>query len=225
MTRAKTVSSRAVEVGQRAIEKKPVTPIDQFDDENLTGWSGSTGNFAFNTTDPIQGAAGLECSTDASTITSQPGGGLSNYFSKGQICHIYVRSDTVGVSSNVIQRIRYGRADSNNFYQVQINWDDTDNWTLFTKSAGSFTVIDEDATITGDLSASNYYLIQIVWDDGTLGGVDNDHTATLFDARTLTQKSQIGGNNSDHATQSGVALSADLNTAATLDWDDWRITS
>lgn len=224
MVRSKVCTGRSFDIKGRSFEYPLITEVHRFNDQSLTPYTGDTANFGFNTTDPIEGGASLQCSAaDNNILTSQPGGGLNHYPSKGEKWHIYLRCSQVAVAPNLVQRVRFGRTDSNNFYQIQINWDDLDNWTLFKKTAGTFTILDQDNNITGNLDPNTYYEIIVTWDDGSLGGDDNDITAVLREVDGGTIKSTMFANDPDHATQSGIAFQVDNDIAATFDWDDWRV--
>lgn len=190
--------------------------VDDFEDGNLDEYTGDTGSFNIQSGTAWSGNA-LSSSTDNINIYSMPGDGLDVYPKAGDDFSFYVRSTNASAfGNNLNQRVAFGRQDSNNLYQVQINWHSEDNWFLQTQESGTFHTLDEDQAISGDLSRDTWYQVNVSW------GNDGNITAELIDAGSGTVKSTITAVDNNW-TSGGVRFNADNNLGETLYWDEWTI--
>lgn len=100
----------------------------------LAAWSGDTGLVSIQSGISCEGsnAAVIEAGDQSifPELLSFPGDGLPYYPQVGDTFEFYVRSSVVSGAENVMQRHAFGVEDANNYYQVQLNWHERDNWFL-----------------------------------------------------------------------------------------------
>jgi hypothetical protein len=185
-------------------------------DSLATFYSGDTGAFNRVASD-LSGGKMLDATTGNVELISTPGDGLNAYPAKGDTF-----ACTVRVQTQAAPRLRYGLADSNNFYMVEIKSDGS--VTLFKKESGSFSTLDSGSITVSD---GDEFDIEIQW------GSDDSHTVDIYpfdptnnsrgtSAATLTEASDA-----TFANNSGVGYrqGGDSNPATNCEWDQFRITS
>lgn len=183
--------------------------IDDFEDQDLAGWSGSTDEYSFagSTTVPVpHGSWVLQADpgTFSSVISSTSG--LPAYPSKGDRFRAYFRTPDATASISMFQG--FGYVDLDNTYKAKLRWG-ADKLELISTTGGVGTII---ASTSVAWASNQWYALTVTWDDGTLGGADNDITIDVdeYDPATdgYTHLTEIGANDATHATNTGVFLSA-----------------
>lgn len=162
-----------------SLETPPVGPrfIDSFDDQDISPYSGDTGQFSYVTAPIQQGSHALrgDAGTFGSRIFSTSLDYLVEYPTK---FGGWVRADNTGSAIGII----YGAADLNNLYQAEL---DTANSVVTHRKVdgGSF----QNALGDGSgfsFSVDTWYWLQAYWDDGTLLSSGSDyHKVEIYDDR------------------------------------------
>ena len=191
------------------------TWVDNFDDQDLSEYSGQTGSYSFDTSTPYAGAASLQrTSTSGGYEQMASTSGLDNYISKGSTFQAKVRSQVNAGSADTSQMaIGWGAADTGNYYQARWEADD-DQFFLVRRESSVYNNLDTAGTVTGgSYTAGDWLTIEVTWDDGTLGGSDNDMTAKLMSDDKNTTHVTLTANDSTFASNTGVAIDSYLGTA------------
>jgi hypothetical protein len=184
--------------------------IDDFEDSDLSEYTGSTGEFSFVSGIADGSSTALRCDSGGfSEIYSTSG--LNAYFGKGEIAQFEVQFNDTSQAGGLV----FGYSDDSNFYRC---WFDLNSDALQlltdTGSGGSGTVVAE-ATSVG-FAADTRYRVRIPWDDGTLGGADNDITLDMdeWTGSAWSDFAEVSGNNDDHASATGVGIEDDCDSVA-----------
>lgn len=104
-------------------DKSGVQIIDNFENGNLSKYSGSTGSFSVNNSGSYKGTHHLQINgTYNKHIYSYPGDGLSYYPKRGDKFELYYYADGFGSGSPPFESIpSFGVSDSSNYYRCFIN--------------------------------------------------------------------------------------------------------
>lgn len=192
--------------------------IDSFEDQDLSEYGSSSGvsivdeaNLSFDASD---GSFVLENtpSDGFARITSQPGDGLANYFSKGDVAKCAVRTD----AAENLCRVLFGVGGGGNRYLAEYRPGDT-NFELSKVVDGTLTTIAIDSSVS--YSLDTWGTITITWDDGSLGGSDNDITLEYDEGGSTI--STISANDSAHATNEGIGFEFTSGRSNATFWADW----
>lgn len=178
--------------------------IDSFEDGDISEYSGATADFTVSdqanvTPNAIDGSMLLE-SLSQGEINSTSG--LANYFSKGEIAHVYCYG--AGLVTNAKTSYTFwGSSDTAlDGYSLQFRESAGANVRLLEWTSGTAGALD---TANPTLADDTWYRFEITWDDGSLGGVDNDITVDIYDD-TETLIATVSGNDATHATNTGIGF-------------------
>jgi hypothetical protein len=177
------------------------TLLDSFEDQDLSEYSGDTGDFS------IVAESNLSFSArDGSHVLENPGDDFDNIEStsitaaKGTTINGWVRGTANVTRMSVLFGLGSGL---NDCYEAKVNVRD-DRLTLRDRTDG----VDLATDGSPGLSADTWYRIELVWDDGTLGGSDNDITMRVFDDGGTQQGSTLSATDSTNATKDGIGIIA-----------------
>jgi hypothetical protein len=198
------------------------TGIDGFEDQDLSEYRNTTVDMAGFSTTAFEGTYSHDPSAEAGplSIYSLPGDGLANYPSKGTGFDIYIYPTAADAGR---WAVLFGAADENNHYRAWTN-NVGSSGGLFIQKVDGGSVTDLATDFSVSYTAGQWFRIRVVWDDGTLGGSDNDLTATLFDTTDGSQVAEISANDATFATNDGVGLYWNQKTAGeTFLADRWEV--
>lgn len=218
MTRSFEVGSRAFDVVARAFDPTLFTAltVDDYNDETLTEYSESlAGEYGFETTSPIEGAASLTRTGTDGYEELVSTSGLANYPSKGSVIETQIRCPLdSGDSGNTQIGPIFGAADLTNWYSARFDAVQ-DDFEMFVQSdAGGQVQLAADNALGGFYTAGDVLVIEVTWDDGTYGGSDNDIVARLMDSTRTTVHAELGPvNDATHEANSGVGCESYNDTA------------
>lgn len=202
----------------------PVVVEDWEDDSPLSEWSGSTGDVTIQTGTVHNGSNAAQFGDGATgfiEIDSLAGNGLGAYPQKGDIFKLYVRVTSATAGNN---RIKYGAADTDNCYHIEVDYGN-DRFRLLKDVSGSVDTVFGSVTGVG-FSTDTWYEVELTWDDGSLGGTEDDMTVSLADMSSDTGLGSATGNDSDYASEGGVIASAWVGNAGEDKFVDyWHITN
>jgi len=159
-----------------------VTIVDSFEDQNITEYSGDTGQASVvgsQTVSPVDGSYSLEIQMGSSdTVYSiQSTSGLNAYPSKADEFNAYVRASSI--PSNLLLTFRFGDLTNGNYFST---WLEDAELQLTLYSGGSASSW---STASMTVNAGTWYRFNFQWDDGaTFGGSDGDVTVEAFDTDT-----------------------------------------
>ena len=156
------------------VEAGPAIPdsvVDNFEDANISEYTGDTASFSTTTTNVIEGTYALEANSPADNdrITSESG--LNNYPSKGDIFSAVVRDP------GIWPILLYGWGGESG-YGIRLPTSSNEfNIFRFDDSKTPTTL----NTVSATLSENVYYEVEIEWHDGTGAEADNTHVVNLYD--------------------------------------------
>lgn len=186
--------------------------IDRFNDQDLSEYSGDTGEFSFTTTDSevYEGTAALVATgSTGHEITSSSG--LDNYPSRGDTFRIRVW----GVNGPERPIFRFFRTDSNNLYYILV--DISGNDIILRKiTTGTNTKLAEDTSVA--YTHSGYQEIEV----DTSDTANNTISVTVWDD-SGTQIGSASTTDSDHDSGGIAILENASSTPAENRYDDFRI--
>lgn len=188
------------------INRIEAVTIDNFDDGLDSGWSGDTTEFATDTSTVWEGAGSATTSTANTLVDIYSTSGLPNYFPKGNVQSVFSLAQAIGASGPTYQ-VWFGLSDTQNYYLAELAYDTGDIRLVRVEPDGSGgTAGTEIASATAAFSPTSgtWYELRVTWDDGTLGGADNDITVDYRDAAADSSLATLSGNDSTHATNTGV---------------------
>lgn len=182
------------------------TIIDSYERASLDHYVGDTAAFQISdetavTPNAIDGTRLLECTSGVNEINSTSG--LSNYFAKGNVAHVYTYGASL-VTSVKSSQIYFGSSDTElDGYALNIRESGGANLRLIEWSSGSSNIL---GTANPTLADDTWYRVEITWDDGSLGGVDNDITIDVYDHNASTLLATLTGNDATHAAKTGIGF-------------------
>lgn len=186
--------------------------VDDFEDQDLTEYSGDTGSFSFtsDTSKVTEGTYALnDTGSTSHLITSSSG--LDNYPSRGDKW----RADVyIGNGGNERLQLIFHRQDSNNYYWAFLEADDGTLKLRKTESGSSSDL----ASTTFSYSGSTIYQVEV----DTTDTAGHDIVLTLYDEGG-SQLTSITGNDST-LDSGGIGYNHNASaTPAESALDNWRI--
>lgn len=195
------------------------TVVDNFEDSGLSEYTEDTGDFTVQNSTVYNGSQALQGDNTGGPAQIVSTSGLPAYFAKGEKADVYVRTTAVGTTDTLRGAFLFGASDSNNCYLIDPKFDLDNDFGLDVISSGTPTELDLDY-VSNNYKPDTWYRIRVVWDDGTLGGSDNDITATIYESGDSTPLASVTANDSTHSSNDGIGFEA--RTAATGEnvfWD------
>lgn len=184
-----------------------MTIFDDFNDGDISEYSGDTSNVSVVTSPTLEGSHALQGSGETSTITSTTG--LNAYPSTGDQFSMYVRTDRTpdGTDKQIIG-LQFGvqsETGESSFsgYLINFRWD-SGELTIYSASNGSYTVLSNDKSgSASDYNADQWYELAVTqWDSNGNISVElreQDGTVLLSTSTTDTTYSSGGlGIRCDH---------------------------
>lgn len=179
--------------------------IDGFEDNDLSEYSGDTGQYQTQTGTVKDGTYALQGTSDGSAYLIQSTSGLDNYPSEGDTFRWWYQTDTGGAGSGYF---RYGLQDSNNHYRGGIDRANSE-LRLEIRDSGNLTTLASNAL---SISSGTWYELELVWQtDGTM-------TLTAYDD-TGSQLAQCSATDTSY-TSGGVGFNVFYGSGTTNDYYD-----
>lgn len=195
--------------------------IDSFEDQDLSEYSGATGDFSITQDFATDGDWGLEYSAaDGLSIISQSG--LDHYPSQGDIIKYDWETTASTSATSGFARFNFGfgvQTNDSNRYYVQINVDGGST-SIWEDGADDRIAVD----FSTDYDANTHYSVEITWDDGTLGGSAGDLTVVVTDEDAGTEVTTISANDTTYS-DGGIEWEFANGSGETWNVDDARITN
>lgn len=183
--------------------------IDDFNEGDISGWSGDTLLYSASTDDPYEGSHGLQTTSEVG-IHSQPGDGLGLYPVAGDHFKLVVQAKG-GDEAN--QSFQFGRTDDDNTYRLDVDWTNSEV-TLVKVDAGNETTLANLSVPDLDVG-TGYWTLSIRW------GFDGKFDVDVYDTNAVHHGNLTPTDTTYTDGGIGCELTG-IGASPTLDaWWDW----
>lgn len=178
--------------GGATTPSSPDKTVDDFEDGDISEYSGDTGNYSVQTADVHGGNQALEStSTGTPFFNIRSTSGLDNYPEAGDSFHWWVNSDTGDGGTQARIAGKFGLQDASNYYDVQFDFNNG-NIAINERVSGSETQLGIAAGFT--TTAGTWYKVGVDWgDNGTI-------TAIAYESDGSTQMDSVTASTNTYAS-------------------------
>jgi hypothetical protein len=169
--------------GNRATE----TVVDDFEDGDISEYTGTTSGWSVTTGDQVNGQESLLADWNSSDRTIGSTSGLATYPTRGDVWRFHCRMNDPGSSNVQRAGMHFIGTDTSNSYAVELNGF-TPNFRISDFTGGTQSTLQS----TSQSYTDQWYEVEVDTSSG------NDITCTLYDAGG-TQQAQITATDSDHS--------------------------